>query len=420
MQMDPQLRVWRWRIFTATWLSYFGYYFCRKPFYTAKSTLTEDLGWNPEMLGYIGAVYLIAYAAGQFMAGLAGNRWGPRVVLLTGMLITLVVNAAFGVTNSPWTFAALMGVNGLAQATGWSNNVGTMGSWFHRGERGTVMGFWATNFQVGSIVATPFAAWVLGEYGLRWSFFAGSIVMLGVWTYFLLNQRNRPEDVGLAPVVDPVPPRLPGDLEPEPVDEAHERRAFYVNVLLIGTFYFFAKLIRYALWSWAPYLLDTHYGLDKTQAGYYSTIFDVTGFIGTIGAGFVADRLFRSRLAELSFLFMAAMALSCLLLFVMGTTSLTMFAICLGLIGFFLFGPDALLTGAGAVNVGSKKRAALAAGLISGLGSLGPILQELVLPHFMGKEDVGAVFGILLGSSVLSLAALAWMVWRNRTGKAAV
>lgn len=420
MQMDPNLRTWRWRVFAATWLSYFGYYFCRKPYYTAKSTLTETHGWNAEVLGYIGAVYLIAYAVGQFMAGLAGNRWGPRAVLLTGMAITMGVNAAFGVTNSPWNFAALMAVNGLAQATGWSSNVGTMGAWFHRGERGTVMGFWATNFQVGSIMATPFAAWVLGEYGLQWSFFAGSAVMLGVWAFFVLNQRNRPEDVGLQPVVDAAPAHLAGDVEAPPQDDAHERRSFYLNVALIGTFYFFAKLIRYALWSWAPYLLDTHYGLSKTEAGYYSTIFDITGFIGTIGAGFIADRLFRSRLAELGFLFMSAMALSCLLLFLMGTTSLGMFALCLGLIGFFLFGPDALLTGAGAVNVGSQKRAALAAGLISGIGSMGPILQELILPRFLDKSDVGPVFAILFGSSLLSLAALAWMVWRNRTGKAAV
>ena len=42
--------------------------------------------------------------------------------------------------------AGLIAVNGLAQATGWSGNVGTMASWFHKHERGKVMGVWSTNF----------------------------------------------------------------------------------------------------------------------------------------------------------------------------------------------------------------------------------------------------------------------------------
>lgn len=405
-------------MFAATWLAYFGYYFCRKPFYIAKSDLMEAHTWSSQDLGNIGAVYLITYAIGQFIAGWSGNRWGPRIVLLTGMSITLVVNALFGITDSKATFALLMGLNGLVQATGWSSCVGTMGQWFHRGERASVMGPWATNFQLGSIVAGLFSSWLLGQAGYRWSFWGGSLVMLAVMAFFVFNQRNRPEDAGLPPVRDPAETGQAAGAAPLAAGDDSMSREVWVNIVLVGVFYFFAKLIRYALWSWVPLLLNQHYHMSKADSGYLSTVFDASGFIGTFAAGFLADRLFRGNLARLSFVFIAAMTASMAFLYVGGTASITLFGISLALVGFFLFGPDALMTGAGAVNVGSPRHAAKAAGFISGIGSLGPIVQELVLPRFIGGDDASTVFGLLLGSAVLCLVTLGWMVRRDRVGKA--
>lgn len=416
--LDPRLRAWRWRVFSATWLAYFGYYFCRKPFYIAKSDLMEAHHWSSQDLGNIGAVYLITYAIGQFIAGWSSNRWGARVVLLCGMTVTLAVNAAFGITDSKATFALLMGLNGLVQATGWSSCVGTMGQWFHRGERASVMGPWATNFQLGSIMAGLFSAWLLGRAGYQWSFFGGSLVMLVVLAFFAFNQRNRPEDLGLPPVKDPR--ETPAEAAEAASTDDSMARAVWLNIGLVGIFYFFAKLIRYALWSWVPLMLNQHYGMSKADAGYLSTVFDAAGFAGTFAAGFLADRLFRGSLASLSFVFIAAMTASMGFLYVGGTASLALFGIGLALVGFFLYGPDALMTGAGAVNVGSPRHAAKAAGFISGIGSLGPIIQELVLPRYMGSGDVTQVFGLLLVSAVLCLAALGWMLRRNRTGLAAL
>src|SRR5690606_21311619 len=125
-RLDPKARAWRFRVFTATWLSYFGFYFCRKPFYITKPALERDLGLDPAMLGVIGTAYLLAYTVGQFLNGWLGNKIGPRVVLLTGMGVSIGANVVFGFANSWGMFAAFMVVNGLAQSTGWSCNVGTM------------------------------------------------------------------------------------------------------------------------------------------------------------------------------------------------------------------------------------------------------------------------------------------------------
>ena len=425
-EMDPRLRVWRIRVFTATWMSYAFFYFCRKPFYVGKSSLEEAFGIDAAVLGWLGLSYLLAYTIGQFVAGWSGNRWGSRLMLLVGMAVSVGCNVVFGFANSWQTMAAFLFLNGLAQATGWSGNVGSMAPWFHRRERGTVMGFWATNFQVGGVLANMTAAFVLGAWGWRWSFFAGSILLSLAWVYFLVNQRNAPEDVGLPPVTSPAGPEEDHDELGLPVTEEVEIGQVdapwtwdtKVNVAVMGIFYFFVKFIRYAIWSWVPYMLYVSYGLAKDDAGYLSTIFDAAGIAGVIALGLLSDRLFRGRRAGISFLFILGMAVSCVALYLLGPTSLVMFGLCIGLIGFTLYGPDAIMTSAGAIDVGSKRKATLAAGIINGMGSVGAMVQELVLGRILGEGEVAGVFATLLVSAVMAAACLGVLLIRNRQGHA--
>jgi OPA family sugar phosphate sensor protein UhpC-like MFS transporter len=415
--VGPSLRQWRIRVFGATWLSYAAYYFCRKPFYIAKPVLEQELGWNAELLGAIGACYLVAYALGQFTSSWLGPRLGGRVLVLTGMAISALANLGFGVANGWATFAVLMVVNGLAQATGWPGNVAIMAEWFRRKERGTVMGVWATNFQVGGVAANALAAYVLGAAGFRWSFFAGVLVVLASWVFYLLNARNRPQDVGLPAVDDDA---ADGRAGPESSADLRWPLKTWINALLIGGFYFFIKFIRYAVWSWAPYLLKKYYALKPDEAGYLSTIFDLAGVVGVIAVGFLSDRYFAGRRAKISFIFVLLMTLGCVFLYLLGSQTITLFAISIGLIGFCLYGPDALMSGAGAIEIGSRRSAAKAAGIINGMGAIGAVVQELVLGRMLGTEGVVAVFATLVTSSLLSAGCLGVLLLRNRAGAADV
>ncbi|MBI2377796.1 MAG: MFS transporter [Deltaproteobacteria bacterium] len=430
------LKTWRRRVFVATWISYASFYFCRKPFYITKPVLASELGFSTETLGLIGSAFLIAYALGQFMTAWLGSRFGARVVVLLGMVVSLCANFSFGLSSSVGAFLALMTVNGFAQATGWAGNVASMAPWFKRTERGTVMGVWATNFQAGGVLANGASSWILagveaskkggehfllantaiaaalGAYGYGWAYFFGSLVLFVASIVFLFGQRNRPEDVGLPPIDADTDATSNG-----PSEQGEQwSRATWINVLYLGTFYFFIKFIRYAIWSWTPFLLKKYYGLEASDAGYLSTIFDVFGIAGVIAAGFISDRWFLGRRVRISFYFVAAMFASSILLYTLGQTSLVVFGLAIGLLGFFLYGPDALLTSAGAIEVGSVRSAAKAAGIISGMGAIGSVAQELVLGKMLSKDDVGLVFLTLVLSSVLSAACLGILMLRNRLG----
>jgi sugar phosphate permease len=422
--LTAEHRSWRVKVFVATWLSYFGFYFCRTPFSATKADIGKEAGWKATTLGDIGAVYLIAYAIGQFLASSMGPKLGPRVNVLIGMATSVAVSLLMGVSLNAPLLMGLVFVNGLAQATGWSGNVGTMATWFHKHERGRVMGLWSTNFSVGALASQYAMAGVLAFAAAnggtwRWCFYLGALVLAAVWVQFYFLQRNAPEDVGLPAIDDPVTPvdesRLP---EPPEAGFLGMPRSAWVNILLVGGFYFFIKLVRYAVWGWAPYFLVNHYHLSSSRSNLYATMFTLVGIPGIYLTGYVSDKYFGARRAGISTVMLVGLIVSTGLLAIFFDSGVVVYTILLGAIGFTLFGPDALLSGAGAIDIGGRRSATRATGIIAGFGALGPIVQELVIGRLYDAKggDLTPVFLLMCGSAVMSTLFAAALVLRNRRG----
>jgi OPA family sugar phosphate sensor protein UhpC-like MFS transporter len=420
--LTAEHRSWRVKVFAATWLSYFGYYFCRKPFPASKGSIQKETGWTAVDLGNILTAYYVAYALGQFLASYMGTRLGPRRNVLLGMAVSIVVTLAMGAITDVGVLVVLAALLGLSQATGWSGNVGTMAGWFHKHERGAVMGAWSTNFNIGSLVSGWLMAWVLGLASpapWRWCFYSGAVVLTVVWIQFYFLQRNRPEDVGLLPIDDPVTEvdeaRTP---EPPPRGFLGLSRDAWINLLLVAGFYFFVKFIRYAIWSWAPFFLQQRYDASPGAASWLASTYDFCGIPGVYLTGWLSDRYFSSRRAGISALMMLGVTLSALLLWVFYASGTAVFVVLIGAIGFAGFGPDALLTGAGAIDIGGRRAATFAAAVISGFGSLGSVVQEVVIARVYKPEtgSLQVIFAMLLTCAAMGTLFCALLIWRNRRG----
>jgi MFS transporter, OPA family, sugar phosphate sensor protein UhpC len=406
-------RIWQIKIFAATWLAYAGYYFGRKAFYVVKSGLADSLALSAVQLAHLGMAYLVFYMVGQFSSAYFGRKLGPKLLLGVGLAITILCNMVFGISNGFWTILLFLGLNGLAQGTGWPGCIGSLAFWFKREQRGSVLGVWATCYQVGSIFATSFAAYLFGLAGWRWSFFGCSLLLLAVWLVVMYLHPNRPEDVGLAPL----------EAEDEE-DRDHETgslgwsRNVILSVFLMGIIYFCIKFLRYALWSWVPFFFSKNFAMAGDQAGYLSTVFDIAGFTGVILAGYLSDRLFKGKRSLVTLLMLILMTLSFVLMYLLGSTSVVYFSISLGLAGFMLYGPDSLLSGVGAIDVSSKRSALAAAGIINGTGSIGPIFQEEMIgwmyEHY--NHDLAPIFYMLVLVAAVGTALTAVLWIRSQMG----
>lgn len=426
--LDRAYRPWQIRILAATWLAYAGYYFCRKPFYVVKADMAGALGFSAVQLAHLGTAYLAAYAVGQFSSAYFGRKMGPKLLLLVGMGISVACNFIFGISNGFGTVMLFLAINGMAQGTGWPGCIGSLAFWFRREQRGSILGVWSTCYQLGSLVSTAFAAYMLGRAGWRWSYFGAALALLAVWALVLLLHPNRPESVGLQPLgedgdeTDPgSPPK--GTANPESVEAGSQGLGWtedvVISVVTMGVIYFTIKFLRYALWSWAPFFLHQNFGLTGENAGYLSTVFELCGFVGVIASGIASDKLFHGRRAFLSFAMLAMMTFSFVLMATFGATSVFFFTLSMGLAGFMLFGPDALLSGVGAIDVGTKRGALAAAGIINGMGSIGPIFQEEVI-GWMYKTSGHQIHSILVMLVFMAGAGtfVTFLLWRRaRKGK---
>ena len=266
--LSPEYRRWRINIIAATWLSYVGYYFCRKVFGIVKKDLSDDYGFTDPELAHIWTAYLVAYMVGQFISAGVGRKLTCRRLLLIGMATSMIVTAVVGAVTRQGheAFAALMGfmaLNGVAQATGWPGNVGLLSKWTRRHERGTLMAIWGTCYQIGSILAKHFAAFMLALAGIAWSFWGASMVFLGIWLFFLWKGQDRPENVGLPPLVEEVDPTQDSDGAATPAADGSVLPQSQVMrvVISMGLIYFCFKFIRYALDSWGPMILAEQFQL---------------------------------------------------------------------------------------------------------------------------------------------------------------
>lgn len=405
------LRRYRMQLFVATWLSYAGFYFARKVYAVLKHPLKEQFGLDDVQIAYPWTIYLVTYMLGQFFAAWLGRHMESRRVLAYGMCIAAACNIALGLLVDSqlasvylW-MCVTMGIHGLAQATGWPHNVALFANWTRRSERGTLFGIWGTCYQIGGIAGKALAGFLLGWLGMAWSFFGSSLVLLAFTLYFVLYARERPQSVGLSLEDDAEPDVAGAGTRDADAREPPLPPGFMASIVAMGLIYFGFKFLRYALDSWSTLILAEHFGMTTSIAAYWSTAFDWIGFLGVIAGGMWSDRMPGSRRTPVIFF----MTIGCLvftsLMWFAGLSSPVLFVVLLGLIGFTAMGPDSLLSGACAMDVGSRRQAAIAAGVINGFGSIGPILQEPTIGWLKHTQGLDAVFLLLVGIVFLTTVA---------------
>lgn len=395
------------RTFALTWLSYASYYLTRKNLSVTKSRLHDGLGVSTTELGIIDTAYLGSYALGQFINGALGDRIGSRRLIALGMLGSAAMALGFGLSSSVPLFLLCFALNGALQSTGWPGNVKAMQPFFPSGTRGRVMGLWTTNYQAGGLIATALATFLLVHLGWRAAFIGPALWVALVGTLIRLFLVERPEERGLPPV-EPEPPIAASAAAPSVRPGPTLGRLLRLPALwTLGTAYFGIKLIRYSLLFWLPFYLKQHLHYSEGAAGYLSLPFELGGIIGSIGVGWLSDRFFRTRRLWLTSPLMLLLGGALLLYQRAGGAGVVLNVALLALVGFLLFGPDSLLSGTTAQDLGGRHATARVAGIINGMGSVGAIFSPMLVARITERLGWDALFLGFCGLTVLSSLLLA-------------
>ena len=260
---------------------------------------------------------------------------------------------------------------------------------------------------LGGAFATIFASfwitheWFLASAGWRRLFFFPALALAAVAVLFLIFVRNRPADVGLDAL----------EVETGPSQRASTTTSLLRSTLAepalwaIAAMYFFLKSTRYAFLFWLPLYLSEALRYPIAKAGYTSALYELVGFSGAIFAGYVSDKLMGSRRFPVGSAMLLALALVLFLHPIFASGGPLAVAVWISLVGILTYGPDTLMSGAAAQDVGGGS--ATAAGIVNGVGSIGQMLSPLIVgyvAHVYGWDRVFSLFVVFALAGAVILA----------------
>ena len=170
--------------------------------------------------------------------------------------------------------------------------------------------------------------------------------------------------------------------------------------------YFCIKLIRYSLLFWLPFFLHESLHYSEQSSGYLSIGFEVGGVVGALTFGAASDRaphLPRARFAAIG---LVGLAFALVIYASAASRGAVPGFLALCLVGMFLFGPDSLVSGACAQDLGGTANAGAAVGIVNGVGSIGAILQGFVTVWVSQRYGWSTLFYGFVALSLVGALAL--------------
>ena len=297
----PRARVHRaWGVAAVTFLVLLGAAGFRAAPGVLMVPLQEEFGWSTGTISLAVSVNLLLFGLTAPFAAALMERFGIRRVVTAALGVIAAGSALTTYVTSSWQlvlcWGVLVGVGTGSMALVFGATVANR--WFLE-RRGLVLGILTAGSATGQLVFLPVLAALTESLGWRAASWAIAVSALAVVPLVLLLLRERPSDVGLLPYGATEAPAVPDrpDVSParaavDALRTASHRPAFW---LLAGGFAICGATTNG--------LIGTHFipaahdhGLPITTAASLLALVGLFDIVGTIGSGYLTDRVDSRRL----------------------------------------------------------------------------------------------------------------------------
>ena len=279
--MRPAAR--RWLIVAALFTVTYGVSTPLAAFGVFLPVFAETFGWSRGAISTALSVNLLLGGVAGFGIGALADRRGPRVTLVSTVLLAGAAFSLASTVTALWQLYLLVGVlGGIGMSSFYLLSTTTVTRWFSEG-RGLALALVLVGFNLAYITAGPLAAWLIVKVGWR----AAYALLAGI--------------CGLVTMLAALTVRLPGAGEVAPAraltadgsagpnvtlaDALVDPRQWYLNIswLLLGAL---TLMISVHIVSFAH-----DQGLSLAQASLALTAYGIGAVGGRIGSGIVSDRI---------------------------------------------------------------------------------------------------------------------------------
>ena len=383
-------------------------------------------------LGLIGSALLFVYAVGKFMNGFIADYCNVRRFMATGLFISALVNllmGAMGLMRGPVgipsviifvAFAVMWGLNGWAQSMGSPPGVISLSRWFPQSKRGTYYSLFSSSPYIGEFLSFIVTGFVVGALGWEYGFLVASVAGLVGSLIILLFVSDTPESKGL-PSVQTLSGEQVTKQDRMPTRDLQKMIVKHPGIWVIALSSAFIYVTKYAIAGWGVLFLQKARGFsleDATQVIAFSAAF---GVLGTVIAGWLSDKVFRSDRVKPAVLsgFLSTLSLF-LFLFVGGNFGMNIFYVSLFSLSVGVL--YCIVAGLMAVDIVPRKATGAALGVVGISSYMAAGLQDItsgyLIQGFMTEVDgvdiydFGPVSWFWIAASVVSFV-LPVMNWKK-------
>jgi len=306
--------------------------------------------------------------------------------------------------------------NRLVQTLGWAGMVKITGKWFSYRWYGTAMAIVSLSYLFGDALARRFLAFLITIH-LTWRgiFVVAAAVLATILLVCLILLRESPTEIGLSEP-EPNPANLFGEDGSQAAPES--LRSLLSPFLRSWTFWVVCALssgttlVREAFGIWTPTYFFQAVKFTAAEAADRSALFPLLGGVSVLLCGWLSDRLGSRGRAGITYggLLLSAVALSYLALAPVSRSSAVTLV---SLVAFLIIGPYSFLAGAISLDLGGKKGAATASGVIDGIGYLGGVLAGDTMARISVTFGWSGFFIVLAAVAFLTSVA-GFIYWIRR------
>ncbi len=414
---------WRLRILYSMFVGYALYYFTRKSFTFAMPGLIAELGFEKSQLGLLASIFSITYGISKFASGILSDQSNPRYFMAIGLILTGLLNVAFGFSSSLFFFSLFWGLNGWFQGFGWPACARFLTHWYSHSERGSWWSSWNVSHNVGAFIIPWIAGACLHYFGWRYAMYVpGFICILG--GFFLINRlRDTPQSLGL-PAIE----KFRNDYGGHKTDDEEKiltTREILVDYIfknkylwMLGFAYFFVYIVRTGVNDWTALFLRDTKGYTIIGANGCASMFEVGGFFGSLAAGWGSDRLFNAKRGPINVLFSLAATLAIIAFWYVPEGYPIIDSAAVFLIGFAVFGPQ-MMIGIAAAELSHKNAASTSTGFVGTFAYLGAAVAGYPLGKVADDWGWNGVFYFMAICCLISVILLLpmWGVTEKKSAK---
>ena len=304
-KVEESYKSLRNRTFWGVTVAYSLYYVCRMSLSVVKQPLIDEGVLTAGELGLIGSALLFVYAVGKFMNGFIADYCNIRRFMATGLVVSAVINLLLGVLGlfngaaalpamvMFLSFAVLWGINGWVQSMGSPPGVISLSRWFPQSKRGTYYSVFSSSPYIGEFLSFIITGVVVGALGWQFGFIVAALAGFIGTLIILLFVSDTPESKGL-PSVQTLSGEQLTKQDNMPTRELQKFILKHPGIWVIALSSAFIYITKYAIAGWGVLFLQKAHGFsleDATQIIAFSAAF---GVLGTVLAGWLSDRVFKS------------------------------------------------------------------------------------------------------------------------------